>query len=405
MELPELDLQLPEKMMPMLTEKARYKVGRGGRGSGKTHSFGRIAIIRSMTTPTLFCCARILQNSIGDSVHRLLTDIIHEWKLEDYFTITNNRITNVFGSTFIFKGVQNNIGEIKSTEGINVFWLEEAQQTTKKAWRTITPTIREQDSEIWISYNPDLEEDFIEDLFINNCPPDTLLVNINYWDNNWFPDVLRKEMEHCKATNTEEYENIWCGEPLQISDAQVFKDKFIVEEFDPPPARECYQGRYFLGLDFGFSKDPMACNRMFIRDNRLYIDYEAHGVGIENDDMERFLVNAIPEVKKWQMYGDSSRPETINHLRRKGFNIDKCDKWTGSVEDGIAYIKGFDMVVIHPRCPHTASEFKKHSYKVDKNTEEILPKMVDKHNHHIDDIRYGLCKYIKTKVSVFDVLG
>lgn len=397
-----VDIKLVDKCMPFVTSRAKYIVAKGGRGSGKTHSIGRSAIIRSMEKPTRFLCTRLFQGSIAESVHKLLTNLIYDHKLQDYFTITERSIKNVWGSEFIFKGLQNNINEIKSLEGVDICWVEEAQGVSKKSWEVLIPTIRSDDAQIWVSYNPDLEDDYTHDFFVNNTPDDCVLITVNHWDNPFFPETLRLEMEQMKRNNYEAYLNIWCGECKEISDAQVFKGKFRVADFETPEFYKLYQSRFFIGLDFGFAKDATACNRMFIQENTLYIDYEAHGHGIENDELEEFLVNSIPEIKKWQVYGDNSRPETISHLARRGFNITGAEKGKGSVEDGIAYLKGFDEIVIHTRCVKTAEEFKKYSYKVDKNTEEILPILVDKWNHHIDDIRYGISPYIKASVSILD---
>jgi len=106
----------------------------------------------------------------------------------------------------------------------------------------------------------------------------------------------------------------------------------------------------------------------------------------------------------WKIYGDCSRPETISHVRNKGFDIEGAAKWTGSVEDGIAYLRSFSNIYVHPSCVGIIEEFKKYSYKVDKNTQLILPVIVDKHNHYIDALRYSLSEYIQANVSIFDVM-
>jgi len=129
-------------------------------------------------------------------------------------------------------------------------------------------------------------------------------------------------------------------------------------------------------------------------DNRLYVEYEAFGHGVELDELPA-LYDSIPLSRSWPIKADCSRPETISYLaKRKGFNISAAEKWQGSIEDGIAYLKSFDKIVIHPRCRHTAEEFKLYSYKVDPKTNEVLPIIVDKYNHGIDAIRYSLDGYI-----------
>jgi phage terminase large subunit len=168
-----------------------------------------------------------------------------------------------------------------------------------------------------------------------------------------------------------------------------------------------YQNRFFFGADFGFANDPSTLIRCFImregdRQN-LYIDYEAGGVGIEFEDLPA-LYDSIPESRRWKIYADCARPETISYLSRKGFNIEAAPKWQGSVEDGIEYLRSFNTIYIHPRCKKTIEEKMKYSFKVDKHTQEILPVLVDAWNHYIDAERYSLADYITANVSIFDVL-
>lgn len=157
---------------------------------------------------------------------------------------------------------------------------------------------------------------------------------------------------------------------------------------------------------------------MFILDNNLYIEYEAYGNGVELDDMWKFYAGktdatpkqledwkatddtkfpGIPEARKWPIKADNSRPETISHIKGQGFNISAAQKWQGSVEDGITFLRGFKKIIIHPRCKETAKEARLYSYKTDRITGEVLPIIEDKNNHCWDGIRYGLDGYIKRK--------
>ena len=129
-------------------------------------------------------------------------------------------------------------------------------------------------------------------------------------------------------------------------------------------------------------------------------DYEAYGVGVELDEMPQ-LYDSVPESRRWIIKADCARPETISYLKnRHGFRIEAAKKWQGSIEDGIAYLKSFDKIVIDPRCRHTADEFRLYSYKVDKITGDILPVVVDKNNHCLDAIRYALDGYITNPEAV-----
>lgn len=237
-------------------------------------------------------------------------------------------------------------------------------------------------------------------MFIDNPPPGAYVRKINFDENPYFPDVLRQEMEHTKAVDYEKYRHVWLGFPRTFSDAQVFRNHFCVESFSDDLYKQA--DRLFYGADFGFSQDPNTLVRCFILDNCLYIDHEAYGTGVELDEMPRFY-ESVPDVRKWPIKADAARPETISYLSRAGFNISAAKKWPGSIEDGIAYIKSFEKIIIHPRCKHTADEFALYSYKTDKITNEVLPIIVDANNHIIDALRYGLSDYIQNHFNTYEI--
>lgn len=292
-----------------------------------------------------------------------------------YFTITRDSIRCYNGGEFLFRGIQNNINEIKSMEGVNICWVEEAQSVSQESWDILIPTIRKEGSEIWISFNPDRDEDATYTMFVKNKRDDCHSELVNYTDNPFFPDVLKREMEYCKSVDYGKYENVWLGKTVINTEAQVFHGKFELKDFETPE-----DARFFYGADWGFAKDPTTLVRCFIQDRCLYIDQEAYGVGVELDEIPQ-LFDSVPDSRKWQILADCSRPETVSHIKNKGFNIESCPKWQGSVEDGIEYIRSFERVYIHSRCPHTYYEFKFYSYKQDKNTGEVLPVLLDKDNH------------------------
>ena len=674
-----IDIQIPKKLLFFLQEQKRYKVAYGGRGSGKSYNIGIMLIIKMIQNPLRILCTRQLQTSIRDSVHKLLSDIIEKYGLLSYFTITRDSIRCYNGGEFLFRGIQNNINEIKSMEGVNICWVEEAQSVSQESWDILIPTIRKEGSEIWISFNPDRDEDATYTMFVKNKRDDCHSELVNYTDNPFFPEVLRREMEYCKSVDFGKYENVWLGKTVINTEAQVFHDKFELKDFETPE-----DARFFYGADWGFaclsgdtmittdkgdiklkdirigdrvltrngykrvllnknkgikkvyrvefdcgyktsiiatddhriytadgwkqvkelkdketlcliklnlmgkfikgiqqasiriisiingkktvnttkqscigiymntikekfqqgisyiiktithlttplktlyvslqenilryitmiisgqyqkkeqknseqkmdiqkktgkkeelnllqqlkkniitawnvvknSKllmyikniavrivekeqiqelvkksisakyvvkdlwhhliysekpvlqnvlinshyleerevydltieedheyfangilvhncDPTTLVRCFIKDRCLYIDYEAYGVGVELDEIPQ-LFDSVPDSRKWLIMADCARPETVSHIKNKGFNIESCPKWQGSVEDGIEYIRSFERVYIHSRCPHTYYEFKFYSYKQDKNTGEVLPVLLDKDNH------------------------
>lgn len=400
-------MDIPMRCSWVLSQKARYKILRGGRGSAKSWSVARYLVIKAAFGGYRILCTREMQNSIRDSVYRLLTDQIHILKLDFYFEILRDGIRGRFGSEFLFKGLRHNISEIKSTEGIDICWCEEAEKISEDSWTYLIPTVRKEDSEILITYNPE-EENCPTDLrFGKNIPPDCAWAEVNYNHNPWFPEVLRKEMEYDKRIDFEKYEHVWLGKYKKYADALIFKGKIRIEAFETPN-----DVQLFFGSDFGFSNDPTVLVRMFIQNGSLFIDYEAYGVGVELTDLHQFFAS-VPGSDKWQITADSQRPDTISFLSQffqgsdgtayPGYDIIGAEKGKGSVEDGIEFLRGFEQIIIHPRCRGAIDNFTNYKWKQDKITEASLPIPASGSDHVPDACRYALERYIKSQTSVFDI--
>lgn len=388
-------MRIPECFASLFTP-ARYKCHWGGRGSGKSWAYARTLLIKGRKKKLRVLCVREIQTSITDSVHKLLTEQIDALGLNYFYRVTKNSIIGANGTEFIFKGLRTNISEIKSTEGVDICWVEEAQAVSEESWQVLIPTIRKPDSEIWVTFNPLEESDPTYKRFVVSPPPGAIVEKVSWRNNPWFPEVLRAEKDYMLRVDPEGYAHVWEGEVRTISDAVIFKGKYEVRPFETPA-----HARFFYGADWGFAKDPTVLLRCFIEDRTLYVDYETYGIGVDIDDLARAedspgrsMFDEVPDSRRWTIYADSARPETISYVRQRGFNIRSADKWQGSVEDGIAYLRSFEKIVIHERCKHMAQEARLYCYVVDKKTEEILPKAEDAHNHCWDALRYALCKYI-----------
>lgn len=380
----QIDLKIPPKIKPLFKSDKRYNVVYGGRGGSKSWTIAHLLILKSIEKKIFVLATREIQNSIKDSVHKLLCDVIEKLELSFLFDIKKDEIVCLRnGSKFIFKGLHHNIQEIKSTEGIDHCWIEEAHSISQESLDILIPTVRKENSQFWIIFNPDSEDNPVYKEFIKNTRPDSLVIKINYYDNPFFPEVLRKEMEYDKEFNFDKYQHIWEGNIKHLSDACIFKNKFSVMNFNTHENVE-----FYYGADWGFSNDPTAIVRCYPKDRVLYIDYEAGGVGIELDEIDQ-LFDSIPGARDNIITGDSSRPDTISYLRRKGFDIRSSIKGKNSIEDGIEFLRSFEKIVIHERCRNTAYEFKSYCYKKDKNTDEILPIIIDANNHWIDSLRYA----------------
>lgn len=215
----------PEKLQ-FLFQPMRYKVARGGRGSAKSWSFARALLQQGVARPLRILCTREVQKSIRDSVHKLLSDQIKAMGYGGFYQILDTEIRGSNGTLFIFAGLaQHTIESIKSYEGVDIVWVEEAQVVTKRSWEVLIPTIRKPSSEIWISYNPELDTDETHVRFAVNPPPNCISVLVNYSDNPWFPEVLESERIHCQLTNPKDYDNIWEGKCKKAVAGAIYADE------------------------------------------------------------------------------------------------------------------------------------------------------------------------------------
>lgn len=386
-----IPLQLP-RVYEDLFRPARYKVYEGGRGAAKDWSFSRVLLVKAAERQLRVLCLRELQTSIKDSVHRLLSDQIEALGLGDFYRVTESEIRGANGSLFLFRGVRHNVTEIKSIEGVDIAWVNEAQAVTADSWEIIDPTIRKEGSEIWVSFNPDSPDDETYQRFVVTQRPSAIVRHVTYRDNPWFSDVLRVQMEWDRTHRPDLYEWKWEGHPRKITDALVFHGHYRLEPIDVDTAEDTY-----IGADWGFSQDPSAFVRAFVERNTLYVPRAVGGVGIEMDDLPAVLDRVLPTDeagkprRKWPTRADSARPETISYLNKRGYNLLPAKKGKGSIEDGVEYLKSFDQIVIDPdHAKPLADEMGLYSYKTERVTNDVLPVIVDAHNHYIDALRYAL---------------
>jgi phage terminase large subunit len=394
-------VELAPKLFELLhpSAPARYRVASGGRGSAKSHSFATGLVLRAITRPTRVLCCREIQRSIRESVHRLLSDRIEALGLSPWFDVREHSISAVNGSEAIFEGLFANISKIKSLEGVDIAYLEEAEAVTDRSLEVLIPTIRTPGSEIWLSLNPDATDDPVYSRFIAASPPHCRHVHVTYNDNPWFPIELERERAYLQSVDDDAYRHVWLGECRKASDAQIFRGKFVSESFEPQPT---WSGPY-LGAHFGFSQDPTTLVRCWIDETarELYIEHEAYGIGVDIDKLPE-LFDSVPDARKRAVRADCARPETISYLQKHGYPwLTGVEKWSGSVEDGIAYLRQFARIIVHPRCSHTLEELRLYSYKVDRLTGDVLADVIDKFNHCIDALRYALQPLIRNRHSGF----
>lgn len=400
----------------------RWKIVLGGRGSMKTRTIVSILTARAQARRRRVLCLREIQNSIEESSYQEIAEEIERRAIGDSFRQLKKTISvPANGSRFSFRGLFRNQRAIKGFTGMTDAWVDEAENVSRESWDILAPTIREGDSEIWVSFNPNRESDptwadlvapYVDKMIDGIYEDDEILIiRCNWSDNPWFPKELELERRKMLRTDIDRYNWIWEGKFNRRSEELIFAGKWAVEEFEAPA-----NTRFFFGADWGFAKDPTTLNRCWVRGDDLMIDYEAHGLHTDLDEIWKLFAGregmradqirlwkpaderkypGIPGARRWKIKADNARPETIAHVAKQGFNIDAAKKWGGSIEDGIAFLRGFNRIIIHPRCKYTIEEFSNYSYKLDKTTGEVLPIIVDKWNHHIDGIRYSMDGYIR----------
>lgn len=396
-----LDIPTPRAFLPMLGNKP-FQGAKGGRGGAKSHFVAGILVEEMVSQHVRAACVREVQNSIKDSVKQLIENKIDLYGVRSEFKITDREIVcPATDSLMIFRGLQNHTAtSIKSLEGFNRPWYEEAQSLTKRSLELAIPTFRKPGTIQRFTWNPDLDTDPVDTLFRENTnDPDFVCVEVNYWDNPWFPEDLRKQMVRDKARDPEKYHHVWCGGYRRNSDAQVFRN-WKVERFEPPPTGT----PLYFGADWGFTIDPSVLVCCFIIGRTLYIWREVWELGVGIDRRGALFDKIDPDwnigrakdpnwksiARRYPITADSAEPQTIDFLQRNGFSrMQAAVKGPNSVEEGVSFLQGYDIVV-HPDCKHAEKELRLYAYKTDKKTGAVLPELDDKDNHVIDSLRYAL---------------
>lgn len=393
-----MNVQLPIKFNEIFLPY-RYKAFHGGRGSGKSHSVASALILKGVEKPIRWLCTREIQKSIDTSVKTLMEDKIQQYGLTDRYKSTAKQITGTNGTAFYFSGMKNNPDAVKSMEGLDGAWYEEADKCSIASLRLLTPTVRKEGSELWFTWNRRLITDPVDELFLGGePPPNSLIQQVNYVDNPWFPEQLRREMEWMKKRNYELYLHIWEGQPIQHTKAAVFQN-WKIDDIKPP--RNVSPK---FGADWGYAIDPTVLIKVYRWDKYLYIAEEASDTKCEIDDIPALFCGddfrgrwlnpkhypGIKGADRYTIMADSSRPETISRLRKVyDLKVRGAKKGANSVYEGIRFLQSHNIIV-HPSCKLTIFELSKYRYKLDMHTGDVLPELEDKNNHTIDALRYAL---------------
>jgi len=380
---------------------------RGGRGSLKS-SFVAIEILLGLIEdPTVNAvCVRKVGDTIRTSVLASFIWAIDKLELSHLFKVIHAPAEITYlptGQQIIMKGLDDpqKLKSIRAKRGyFKYLWFEEGSEFTDldEMQSVIQSVLRGGEKFVeFVTYNPPAEPfSWInEEARVKN--PRRWVHESNYKQVNpaWLGPKFLEDAAQMEREKPEKFAHVYMGVEVGRTDAIVFSGCYRIEAFDTHPD---WDGPY-LGADFGFSQDPNTLVELWIKDRTLYIKEEVGGVGIMLDDMPK-LYEKIPSSRRYKIRGDCSRPETIAHIKSRGFNIEAAEKWQGSVEDGLTVMKSY-QIVVHPRCVETIKEMRMYSYKIDKITRDVLPDLVDKYNHYIDACRYALAPFIKQKQGWF----
>lgn len=279
-------VDLIPKMRPF-AKPARHKVAHGGRGGGKSQTIATMLVLRGLERPIRWLCTREVQKSIKESVHRLLADTIRRLGLGEFYDIQETTIKGANGTEFLFAGLRDHtIESIKSYEGCDGAWIEEANKVSSRSANVLIPTIRKDGSELWWSFNPDQDSDYVYDRFVKHKDEDAVVVEINWRDNPWFPQVLDVERRKLKAINADLYEHIWEGK-LRTLAGLLFKRKWF-RFYDTLPSNLSL----YMASDYAGARDA---------DSDREPDFTEHGIGGLDDHGNLYLADwwseqADPEV-------------------------------------------------------------------------------------------------------------
>ena len=384
-------ITIPQEFKRLFDPDWREAAVYGGRYSLKSHTVARYLLIKARQKKTRVACFREFQNSISESSYQLLADLIKQYELNEFELTKNSIISRVNGSDFIFKGLWNNEQSIKSIEGIDIAWVEEAQTVSEKSLEVLTPTVRKDGSQIVYTYNRLLEEDPVHNRLVIQGRPNTLIINVNYdiaIKYGMMPDVIRLEMEDDKEKRPALYKHKWLGEPYSL-ERKIYKDWLIDVEEIPHEAR---LERY--GLDFGYSNDPTAIVAVLRHNGGFILDEIAHQKGLSNKQIADILSN-LPQAL---VVADSAEPKSIDEIRSYGINIIGSQKGVGSVSQGIQYVQD-QRISVTKRSINLIKEYKNYLWKVDKDG-KIINVPESGWDHQCDAVRYALESLKPTAIVV-----
>ena len=392
--------QFPDKL-DFLFQPHRYKVAYGGRGSGKSWGFARALLLQASNKPLRILCAREIQRSIRQSVHQLLTDQIQSLGLGPFYEVLESEIRGVNGSLFSFTGLANNTVEsIKSYEGVQIVWCEEAQTISRKSWDILIPTIRKPDSEIWVSFNPNIDTDNTYQRFVVDPPENAKVVKINWQDNPWFPDVLEDERQHSLKTNPD-YANIWEGDCKAAVDGAIYSNEIREAQegnrITTVPYDPMMKVHVVMDLGWNDSMSVILCQKG-ISDLRIigYIEDDHRTLDSYSAQLKNLSYNwgtmFLPHDGQSKDFKHGISAEDI--MKKLGWDIRIVPK--ADIESGIKLARmNFHRIYFDKSAQRLVECLKNYRRSINSATNEPGAPLHDEFSHGADAFRY-LCTSIES---------
>lgn len=352
-------MEIPTEFKRLLDRDWREAAVYGGRFSLKSHTVARILLMRARQSKTRVLCCREMQNSIADSSHQLLADLISLYELYDFEVTDKSIINKINGSDFLFKGLHRNEQSVKSTEGIDIAWVEEAQSITESSIEILTPTVRKEGSQIIYTYNRLEEEDAIHRRLVIEGRPNTLVINVNYdtaLKYGFMPDEIKNEMEDDKERRQDLYKHKWLGEPLSLLESRIYQGWQTIDEVPFEARLERH------GLDFGWNPDMAALVDIYYYNGGYILDE----LNCQLEWSNREVAETLKNLPKALTVADSAEPKSIAEIQSYGINIVGSKKGPDSLRHGIKAVQDLKISVTK-RSKNLLTGYRGWLWKVDKD--------------------------------------
>lgn len=391
-----LSILVPEIFKPLFNDHT-FKGLYGGRGSGKSHTCALFCLVEALTSKKRIVCIRKIDKKNDEASVTSLKVYMELLGISHLGKFCNRKITFFNGSEILFAGAnESNCGEFKSTDFLDLCWIDEAASLSDKVIRTIAATVRKAGCQLIFSWNPSKHKDACHDYLLEQQEHGALttIIKANYYDNPFVSDELVGQALALKNKDYEHYLHIWEGFPISKSDELIFSRVLKVEEFESPEEGEV---PYTIGVDWGYTNYSAAV-RVFFRGNTLYIDYESYAKELTPNDIPKFL-GGIPCSNILRTIADNSNPLMNRALKEWNSNARKCEKNTSEVQgvlEGIGALRTLDAIVVHPRCVNFIEEMRNYSWETKAG--QVLDKVKKQNDHGVDAMRYACQEYIKQKL-------